>query len=168
MTNATNNPSFQPVQSALIARKRNLPHWQMGGAVYFVTFRTNDLELLPLARKALLDICRFYDGERYVLWSAVVMPDHIHLLIQPREIEKGKWHSLTKILHSIKSFSAKEINRLLNRKGRVWQEEFFDRIIRDEEEFLEKWHYIRYNPVKKGLVEKAENWIGLYERDKFR
>ena len=154
---------FQPVEQNLFKTRRNLPHWQMGGSTYFVTFRTNALELGPEARTIVLDACRHFDEIRYKLWSVVVMPDHVHLLLQPSEIEKGRWHSLSSILHSIKSFTANKINVFMNRKGSVWQDESFDRIVRDEGEFYEKWNYIRNNPVKNGLADSPENWTGFYE-----
>jgi len=154
---------FQPVQQDFFRTQRNLPHWQIGGSTYFVTFQTKGIELTPGARTIVLNSCRHFDGERYNLWSAVVMPDHVHLLLQPTEIEKGKWHLLSSILHSIKSFTAKKVNAVMSRTGTVWQDESFDRIIRDENEFLEKWNYIRNNPVKKGLVNSPGEWIGFHE-----
>jgi REP element-mobilizing transposase RayT len=155
---------FQPVTGQkLFKSARNLPHWQIGGSTYFVTIRTKGLELPLEARAIVLEACRHFDGSRYNLWSAVVMPDHVHLLIQPTEIGKGKWHSLSAILHSIKSFTANKVNELLKREGAVWQNESFDRIVRDEAEFYEKWNYIRNNPFKNGLADSPEDWAGFYE-----
>ncbi|HXG17911.1 MAG TPA: DUF1156 domain-containing protein [Methylomirabilota bacterium] len=154
----------QPVQGDLFITRRNLPHWQMGGSTYFVTFRTKNLELPSEARKLVLEACRHFDGQRYTLWTVVVMPDHVHLLLQPKEQEPGQWWSLSDILHSIKSFTANQINKLLKHEGRVWQDESFDRIVRDEEEFLEKWNYIRNNPVKRGLCSEPEAWDAFYEK----
>ena len=154
---------FQPVQQELTQTRRNLPHWQMGGSTYFVTFRTKSVELNAETREIVLKACLHFDGSRYNLWSAVVMPDHVHLLLQPKETEQGGWHSLSSILHSIKSFTANKINSLVGRKGTLWQDESFDRIVRDENEFLEKWNYIRNNPTKRGLVKSPDEWIGFYE-----
>jgi hypothetical protein len=92
------------------------------------------------------------------------MPDHVHLILQPKEQESGQWWSLSAILHSVKSFTANQINKLLKHKGSVWQDESFDRIVRDEEEFLEKWNYIRNNPVKRELCSEPESWDAFYER----
>jgi putative DNA methylase len=158
-----NKRGFQPVQENLFITQRNLPHWQLGGSTYFVTFRTANIELPRSARNVVLEACRHFDGKRYHLWVAVVMPDHTHLLLTPMEQKKGEWYSLSQILHSIKSFSAKQINKLLNRERVVWQDESFDRIVRDEKEFLEKWEYIRNNAVKKGLSETPEEYESLYE-----
>jgi REP element-mobilizing transposase RayT len=169
-------PGFQPgsarsqpghsqlVQGDLFITRRNLPHWQVGGSTYFVTFRIVGPELPPEARKLVLDACQHFDGQRYALWAAVVMPDHVHLLLQPKEQEPGQWWLLSNILHSIKSFIANQINKLLKHEGNVWQDESFDRIVRNEEEFLEKWNYIRNNPVKRGLCPEPEAWDAFYER----
>src|SRR5262249_15612590 len=100
---------FQPVQGDLFTTRRNLPHWQIGGSTYFVTFRMRDLELSSEARKLVLSACRHFDGQRYTLWAAVVMPDHVHLLLRSEEQESGQWWSLSSILHSIKSFTANQI-----------------------------------------------------------
>ncbi len=152
-----------PVQKNLFITQRNLPHWQMGGSTYFITFRTREIELPAEVRKLVLESCKHFDRERYHLWSAVVMPDHVHLLLTPMEQKKGEWYSLSLILHSIKSFSSKEINKLLNRGGTIWQDESFDRIVRDEEEFFEKWNYIRNNPSKRGLCKTPERYEYFYE-----
>jgi hypothetical protein len=73
---------------------------------------------------------------------------------------------LAEITHRVKSFSVHEINRRLGRAGPIWQDERFDRVVRDEGEFLEKWQYIRNNPVKGGLAERPEDYPWLYERER--
>lgn len=143
--------------------RRNLPHLEQGGATYFITFRTRDLELPPEALSLVLAACRHFDGQRYRLWAATVMPDHVHLLITPQKQAPQEWYSLSSILHSLKSFTAKRINLLLNRQGSLWVEESFDRIMRSEGEFLESWHYIRNNPVKQELCASLDGWPWFYE-----
>ena len=69
------------------------------------------------------------------------------------------------IIHSVKSFSAHQINRGRRRGGPVWEQERYDRIIRDGKEFLEKWQYIRNNPLKQGIVSEAESYPWLYEQE---
>ena len=122
------------------------------------------LELPSRARHEVLDACRYFDGERFTLWAAVVMPDHAHLLLQPEQQQPDRWWPLSSIMHSIKSFSSQRVNAALRRRGRVWLDERFDRIVRDDFEFLEKWNYIRFNPVRKGLCSRSEDWDALYER----
>jgi putative transposase len=156
--NLTGSTGILPVRT-----KRNLPHIQSGGSTYFVTFRTRNLEFPDEARVLILDACRYFDGQRYRLWAATVMPDHVHLLLTPLKKGEAEWFSLSAILHSLKSFTAKEINHLCGLTGHVWLEEYFDRIVRSEEEFINYWHYIRNNPVKREFCGSSEAWPWLYE-----
>lgn len=94
-----------------------------------------------------------FDGERYRLHSWVIMPNHVHLLLTQSEGE-----SLAAIMHSLKSFTAKEANKVLGRSGHFWSKEYFDRYIRDGEHFARTRRYIEKNPVKAGLCEAPENW----------
>jgi REP element-mobilizing transposase RayT len=153
-----------PLGPDLQSTRRWLPHWQLGGATYFVTFRTRGVDLGPDIRRLVLAALRHFDDRRYVLWTAVVMPDHVHMLLTPMPIRAGSWWSLPSILHSLKSFTAKQANAKLNRVGALWMQESFDRIVRDEAEMEEKWRYIRNNPVERGLCARPENWDAFYER----
>jgi REP element-mobilizing transposase RayT len=94
---------------------------------------------------------RHFDGERYLLGIYVIMPNHVHLFVRP-----VMGHTLSEILHSWKSFTAKEANHVLGRTGGFWQDESFDHIIRDEQSLERFGRYIRENPIKAGLRE------GLY------
>ena len=92
------------------------------------------------------------------------MSDHVHLLAQPLAGPDGGYINLGEIIHSVKSFSAQEINRLRGVQGSLWQVERHDRIVRDEAELLEKWQYIRNNPVNAGFVQRPEDYPWLYEK----
>ena len=92
-------------------------------------------------------------GERYSLDAYVVMPDHIHILITPI---RG-W-TLAKILMGMKGFTAREINKIMCRKGPFWQDENFDHLIRDERDWLDKFDYIHRNPIESGLVERPQDY----------
>lgn len=94
-----------------------------------------------------------FDRDRYRLLAWVVMPNHVHALIEVLQTP------LAEILHGWKSYTSKAANRLLNRSGDFWQDEYFDRYIRDEEHFRKAVHYIENNPVKAGLVNLPEEWI---------
>ncbi len=93
-----------------------------------------------------VDSLRHFDSQRYVLDAFVAMPNHVHVLVQPAAAQ-----SLSDILHAWKSFSAKEINRSLGRTGPVWQEENYDRIVRDVDELTRYRDYIACNPQKAKL-----------------
>ena len=99
------------------------------------------------------DALKRYDGERYRLYAWVVMPNHIHVLL--RQVSGFK---LEKIIHSLKSFTAQESNKVLGREGKFWMREAFDRYIRDEEHFGRALRYIENNPVKAKLCVRPEDW----------
>ena len=158
------SPGGPPVKQFKITR-RNLPHWQEPGQVYFVSWHCREgKQLSPEARAISLEAVRYWDGSKWKVYVAVVMPDHVHALVQPVTFAEGGAIDLGEILHSVKSFSAHKINRLSGAKGPFWQQERYDRIVRDEAEFLEKWQYIRNNPVRQGLAACPEDYPWLYER----
>jgi len=144
------------------ARRRHLPHFEIPGSTYHVTWRTdNRLVLSPQARQRTLDACHHWHGKKMKCHIACVMPDHVHLLIQPLPIQeagKESAHSLSEILHSIKSFSAHQVNKVMQRHGPVWDDESFDRMIRSESDLHEKWNYIWNNPRELGLVGPTDDY----------
>jgi REP element-mobilizing transposase RayT len=160
-----------PVTEFRFSRRR-LPHWQSPGEVYFITFRTKDGHVLrPQERDSALAACRFWDGKKIELFAAVVMPDHVHLLVQPKPVEDDPrglypsgFYDLTEILHSIKSFSAHEIGKRRGQKGELWQHESYDRIVRDDAEFVEKRNYIANNAVMRKLAREPEDYPWLWYR----
>jgi carbamoylphosphate synthase large subunit/REP element-mobilizing transposase RayT len=96
------------------------------------------------------DTLRHFHGERYWLDAFIVMPNHAHALVQPKP-----GYSLPEILHSWKSFSAHAINEALGRKGDLWMEESFDRLIRDWDALTSCRGYIASNP-EKAKLDKSE------------
>ena len=95
-----------------------------------------------------------FDGERYRLYAWCIMPNHVHLVLQPLA-----GYRLADILHSLKSYTAHEANRLLGRQGRFWQREYYDHLIRDEEDFQRLVDYVIGNPAKTNL----ENWPWVWD-----
>jgi putative transposase len=111
----------------------------------------------PECTRIVDDALRHFDEQRLALISSVVMPNHVHaLLIQNAE------HPLEDLLHSWKTFSSRNINRLVGRSGTLWQRSYFDRLVRDEKHFRNCVRYIRRNPKKAHL--KPGEYI-LYESD---
>ena len=105
--------------------------------------------IASLVERALL----FFDAQRYQLHAWVVMPNHVHVLFAPA----SGW-SLSDILASWKSFTAKEANKLLRRTGKFWQEDYFDRYPRNEHHVNRIIEYVALNPVKAGLCSEAGDW----------
>ena len=111
--------------------------------------RLSDPRLALLVQNALLK----FDGERYHLHAWVIMPNHVHALLTP--IPPAL---VGRIVHAWKSYTATAANRLLHLRGSFWQEDFFDRAIRDERHFQAAYAYIEANPTKAGLCSRDEKW----------
>jgi REP element-mobilizing transposase RayT len=133
---------------------RNLPHWRWLGATYFITFRLARGSLDPAERQIVLDACRYWHERKHEPEAVVVLPDHVHILARLVEGDRNAGHhsaQLSRIMHSIKSFTAHEIGRKRGRTGALWLDEHYDRIVRNQADFAEKLNYLANNPVKAGL-----------------
>ena len=139
----------------LTFRRRNLPHLNVPGATYFITFRSQ-MFLPPDARDLVIAVIRDFTRQHIDLDAAVVMPDHVHLVIRLLRKE-----GLSQVLHLIKGRSARQVNQLLRREGPLWMDESFDHIIRNETELEEKIEYIKQNPVKNGLATQPSEYKWL-------
>ncbi len=96
--------------------------------------------------KVVAETLRHFEGERVVMISFVVMPNHVHaVFVQNPEF------LLEKLIRSWKGFAARQINKLLGRSGNFWQRDYFDRLVRDEIHFANCIRYIRRNPEKARL-----------------
>lgn len=102
--------------------------------------------------------CFYWHGSRIFVHIVTVMTDHAHILFTPIRQANGRWPTLSGVMHSIKSFTAREIQRWRDGAGKFWQEEYLDRIIRDDDEFRATFEYIALNPVRAGLVRRAEDY----------
>ncbi|BAM00452.1 MAG: hypothetical protein KatS3mg049_0358 [Caldilinea sp.] len=107
----------------------------------------------PALAQIVEDALLHFDGLRYRLHEWAVMPNHVHVLVTPLH-----GYSLSSIVHSWKSYTAKAINRVRGSSGPVWQEDYFDRMVRDEAHFARVAAYVRENPQRAGLPE--ELWVG--------
>jgi REP element-mobilizing transposase RayT len=112
-------------------------------------------------RQIVIDVCLVGHRDRFILHAAVVMPDHVHLLLTPALDDQGNTFGFAEIMSAIKGASSHRINLELGRKGRLWQAESFDRLIRTSESLRQKAEYICENPVRAGLTTSADDykWI---------
>jgi REP element-mobilizing transposase RayT len=165
--------------------ERHLPHWNPEDAALFITWRLHgslprEVDFLaPKGGKAFVAVDRLLDrpatGPRwmqqtevaacvlstlkhgadhlqlYYLRAWAIMCNHIHMLIDPRT-------DMARITKSIKNYSAREANRILDRTGPFWQSESYDRWVRSAEAREKIVRYIEFNPVSAGLVEKPEDY----------
>ncbi|SRR6266446_1849634 len=180
-------PTVMP-REAKAYYERHLPHWQPQGKLLFITWRLagslpatfwrNCTEKADGRRFVFFD--RFMDSGRfgpmwlrspgvarlvtealvhgetqrglYRVFAFVVMSNHVHLLIETIE-------PLQKITRLLKGYTARCANQYLARTGQAfWQDESFDHWVRNSAELERIIHYIENNPVKAGLVNRAEDW----------
>jgi REP element-mobilizing transposase RayT len=106
----------------------------------------------PRIGELMADTLRFWDGKRYRLVAWCVMPNHVHVICR---LLPGQ--ELSAILGSWKSYTARISNRILGRSGTFWQREYYDRLIRDGDEFERAVRYVVSNPERAGL--KSWRWV---------
>jgi REP element-mobilizing transposase RayT len=166
-----------------------LPHVDLEGYYQFVTFRTHDSiddylkrisddesisvrlreykidEYLDNSSRGayldgeVLDYLRDFfigkDEDLYGLVAFAIMPNHVHILFK----QQG---SLSKTMQILKGSSSIAINRLLNRKGKFWEVNYYDRAIRNEKHFFTVYDYIQNNPIKANLRDAKNRFYGIY------
>jgi REP element-mobilizing transposase RayT len=152
--------------------KRRLPHFERPWAKYAVAFSTYERRLLVPEERDVVLRSLTYGHERlqYELYVACVMPDHVHLLIEPQAKDQTAtgetiFWSLTEILHGIKSSTAHRINKLRRATGPVWDRESFDRLIRSQSDLEEKFSYICANPWDSNVVDPTEDYPWLWTQE---
>lgn len=144
----------------MLPERKKLPHgipsWVEGGAEYFITINTQpkgENQLCgPEIGQQLHDAFVFYQN-RGDLWVnlLLLMPDHLHAIISfNREV------GMKKSVADLKRYTARGL-------GIMWQRDFFDHRLRKDESYIEKAHYIRMNPVRKGFCEHPEDWKYVWE-----
>jgi REP element-mobilizing transposase RayT len=145
--------------------RRNLPHIQKDYSPHFITFVTKQRLTLPAwARTVVLDCCIFGHQKKYNLYVAVVMSDHVHLILTPLvDVQNSSMFPLAKIMRSIKSYSARRISAGLGSR-KLWQQESFDRVIRSSENLDAKIAYVMANPVRRGLVNVPSDYPWLWRK----
>ena len=123
--------------------------------LYFVTFNTHRRRPLlanePVHR-AFLEFARRAPQHGAWLCRYVFMPDHVHLFVAlADDADLSHW------VQALKSVLGKTLLALGHAKP-YWQEGFFDHLLRGNESYVEKWEYVRQNPVRKDLCARAEDW----------
>lgn len=93
-------------------------------------------------------------SQSYHVIAAVVMPNHVHAVLR---IERGV--ALADVVRGIKGASAHGVNRLLGREGRLWQPDYFDRVVRSAGHLERCVGYVHWNPVKAGLCDDLRHYV---------
>ena len=127
-----------------------LPRYNDENQCHFVTSVTRDrnetfgeLDAINILAAA---ISFYQERDDFNLHGYVIMSDHVHLLITPHKM------TISDIMRNIKSYTGNAIRNKLGIDSDIWQDSFYDHLVRDEKDFEAKLHYMHNNPIKKGLV----------------
>jgi len=109
------------------------------------------------------DAIHYHAGKRYALYAYVVMPSHIHCVLSPIQAAErsgpiSRFSSVGTVMHALKSFIAHECTKMLGLNGPFWQQESYDRLVRNESELGRVVAYTEWNPVKANLCARPEDW----------
>jgi REP element-mobilizing transposase RayT len=108
----------------------------------------------PEIAEVIAGALQFFEDQRYRQFAWTVMPNHVHTVFRPLR----SW-PLAKILRAWKSFTSEEANKLLDRQGDFWGPEYFDHLIRSQEDFDRSIEYVRSNPQRAGLKDWKWTWV---------
>ncbi len=101
----------------------------------------------------------------YILQCYCIMSNHVHTVLNPMQSPLGEPISLSRIMHSIKRYTAQQANLALGRMGDFWQHESYDHVIRDGNELRSIINYTVMNPVSAGQVKQWSDWRWTYVQD---
>jgi putative transposase len=172
------------VIQALRRERERAAQTQLDGNLYFERCEEflHKAEFGPrwLAQPEIAEIVKeamhYRDGKVFDLHAFCILPNHVHVVIEP--LSKSECHSdlpdeseyhsdllsLNKIMQSLKRHTARQANLLLGRDGPFWQDESYDHVIRNNEEYTRILHYVLENPVKAGLVSTCDAWQWTYSK----
>ena len=141
--------------------KHAMPHWVPDGAIYFITINTATRSTNQLAHPATAEAIKqaiqvYTNSSKWHPKLAVVMPDHLHLLVS---LNTARF-SISQIISPWKSYLKKS-------QGIQWQEGFFEHRIRDRSSLEEKERYLRMNPVRANLVKASKEWPYIWSESAF-
>jgi REP element-mobilizing transposase RayT len=134
--------------------------------IYFITTCTKDrhriLARIEVAKILIAEWLRARDQHGWTVGRYVIMPDHVHFFCRAELDAK----TLPEFIGAWKSWAGRQINKLLGPASTtpattataLWQAEFFDHVLRSSESYSGKWNYVFDNPVRTGLVNRAEDW----------
>jgi len=128
-----------------------------GRIYFFVTTNTEKRQQIfrdPGVAHFFLNTLRYYKPLLgFKIYSYVVMPDHIHLLIEPNER-----YDLSEVMKAIKGSFGRKYFMMRGERGKVWQRQFFEYSIEDDMDLKRKIQYIFENPVRRGIVKKEVDY----------
>jgi len=126
--------------------------------IYFVTKRVASvsgvaLTQIPVAGSIIQTLFWLIENQRIWLLGFVIMPDHLHLVLAPRQP-----HSLRGVMQLLCSYTARRINTYLHRQGALWAEEYYEHLLASREKVQPCLDYLYLNPVRQNLAAQVTDW----------
>jgi REP element-mobilizing transposase RayT len=109
-------------------------------------------EIVKVVKEAL----HYRDGREFRLYAYTIMSNHVHVLF--KQLTNQYEQPIPRIMQSLKWYTAREANKILDRKGHFWKAEYYDHLVRNRTSFLNIARYIAENPVKAYLAKKWVDW----------
>ncbi len=163
------SPAEEPARQISLEQHRYFEKWDghLDEAQYGPRWLAQP-EIASIVKEAL----HYRDGKVFDLHAFCIMSNHVHVVFEPLsrsgwqpDHDGSEYHSdLPKIMQSLKRHTARQANLILGREGAFWQDESYDHVIRDGEEYIRIINYILENPVKAGLVSRCDEWPWTYCR----
>ena len=120
-----------------------------------------------------------HNSAKYYVLAYCIMPNHVHIVLQPMDIPAhgrdgffsdevpDSGSPISSIMHSLKSYTAHEANKILVRSGQFWQHESYDHWVRSDEELQRIVDYMSWNPVKAGLTAECHEYQYCSAKDRY-
>jgi REP element-mobilizing transposase RayT len=134
-----------------------LRRFGLEGDCYHVTAATRKRQPVfvdPAAAQVVFDALQFIRIRRAYLLAYAIMPDHLHALVVPRPS-----FTLSQLMQTLKGFSSRRINQIRGTRGPLWQQGYYDRVIRDDDQLETAIEYIEHNPVSAGIVAATKDYL---------
>ena len=137
---------------------RRLDRVWINDPMYYITTCSHHRRPI-LARQAVMDILigewgEALDRHGWAVGPFTIMPDHVHFFCKPAVHEQ----TLSAFMEKWKEWTSKRTAAALDVRPPIWQEEFFDHVLRSDESYSDKREYVSENPVRAGLVAKPRDW----------
>ena len=146
--------------------KPRIPRLEIPAGTYFINFALleRNIKMLSAEREIVFKLIREGHRDKYILNAVVVMPDHVHMVLQA--VAGGEPVALPKIMHRIKGYSALLVNRMRGTNGTLWVPRYYNRLIFSEYELTQKLEYIFNNPRKAKIVANPNDYPFLWYQGK--